>query len=61
MNRKLYLLCQDYVHCYGILESLISIDGLEAESLKLFRLTKERLEKLEDEFVKTIVSNEVEK
>ena len=61
MNRKLYLLCQDYVSCYGILESLISIDGLEAESLKLFRLTKERLEKLEDEFVKTIVSNEVEK
>ncbi len=59
MNRRLYLLCQDYVRCYGVLECLISVDGLEAESLKLFRLTKERMEHLENEFVKIIVNNEV--
>ena len=59
MNRKLYLLCQDYVRCYGVLDCLISVDGLEAESLKLFRLTKERMERLENEFVKIIVNNEV--
>ena len=61
MNRKLYLLCQDYVRCYGVLDCLISVDGLEAESLKLFRLTKERMERLENEFVKIIVNNEVKK
>ena len=61
MNRRLYLLCQDYVRCYGVLECLISVDGLEAESLKLFRLTKDRIERLEEEFVKTVVSNEVKK
>ena len=38
MKRKLYLLCQDYVRCYGVLDCLISVDGLDAESLKLFRL-----------------------
>ena len=60
MNRKLYLLCQEYIQCYGVLNCLINIDGLETESLKLFRLTKERMEQLENEFVNVIVSNEVE-
>ena len=61
MNRKLYLLCQEYIQCYGVLNCLISIDGLETESLKLFRLTKERMQQLENEFVNVIVSNEVGK
>lgn len=61
MNRRLYLLCQEYIQCYGVINCLINIDGLEAESLKLFRLTKERIERLEDEFVKVIVNKEVGK
>ena len=28
MNRKLYLLCQEYIQCYGVLNCLINIDGL---------------------------------
>lgn len=59
MNRRLYLLCQDYIKCYGVLECLISVDGLEAESLKLFRLTKDRIERLEEEFVKIVVDKEL--
>ena len=59
MNRKLYLLCQEYIQCYGVVNCLINIDGLEKESLKLFRLTKERMEQLENEFVKIIVNTEV--
>ena len=61
MNRKLYLLCQEYIQCYGVINCLINIDGLEEESLKLFRLTKERMEQLENEFVNVIVSKEVGK
>ena len=61
MNRKLYLLCQEYIQCYGVLNCLINVDGLEEESLKLFRLTKERMERLEDEFVNVVVSKEVGK
>ena len=61
MNRKLYLLCQEYIQCYGVFNCLINIDGLEEESLKLFRLTKERMEQLETEFVKIIVNTEVGK
>ena len=61
MNRRLYLLCQEYIQCYGVLNCLINIDGLEDESLKLFLLTKERMERLENEFVKIIVNNEVKK
>ena len=61
MNRKLYLLGQEYIQCYSVLNCLINIDGLEAESLKLFRLTKERMEQLEDEFVNVVVSKEVGK
>lgn len=59
MNHRLYLLCQDYIKCYGVLECLISVDGLEAESLKLFRLTKDRIERLEEEFVKIVVDKEL--
>ena len=59
MNRKLYLLCQEYIQCYGVLNCLINIDGLEEESLKLFRLTKESMEQMENESVKIIVNNDV--
>ena len=31
MNRKLYLLSQEYIQCYGVLNCLINIDGLEDE------------------------------
>jgi hypothetical protein len=47
------------VKCYGVLDCLINLDGLEAESLKLFRLCKDRCSMLENEMLECIVAREV--
>lgn len=59
MNPTLYLICKEYVKCYEVLDCLIHLDGLQAESLKLFRLSKERTEQLEEEIIHTIIEKEV--
>jgi hypothetical protein len=59
MNPQLLLLCREYVKCYSVLDCLINLDGLEAESLKLFRLCKDRCSMLENEMLECIVAREV--
>lgn len=59
MNRHLFELCFEYVKCFSILECLISIEGIEAERLKLFRLTGERCRMLEQEIGEVIVENDL--
>ena len=59
MNPQLLLLCREYVKCYAVLDCLINLDGLEAESLKLFRLCKDRCSMLENEMLECIVAREV--
>jgi hypothetical protein len=59
VNPQLLLLCREYVKCYGVLDCLINLDGLEAESLKLFRLCKDRCSMLENEMLECIVAREV--
>jgi hypothetical protein len=59
VNHQLLLLCREYVKCYAVLDCLINLDGLEAESLKLFRLCKDRCSMLENEMLECIVAREV--
>lgn len=59
MNRRLLELCVEYVKCYQILDCLLCLDGIEAERLKLFRLTRDRCKKLEQEMEECIVTNDL--
>ena len=59
MNRQLYQLCIDYIRCYDLLQALISIDGIDSERLKLFRLTQTRMKEIEREFETAIVENDL--
>ena len=59
MNRQLYQLCIDYIRCYDLLHALISIDGIDSERLKLFRLTQTRMKEIEREFETAIVENDL--
>jgi hypothetical protein len=61
MNRELFLLCQQYVYCFGLIETLINTAGIEAERLKLFRLTQNRMRMLEQEMESCIIVNDLEK
>jgi hypothetical protein len=61
MNRQLFLLCQQYVYAYGVIEALINTAGIEAERLKLFRLTQNRMRMLEEEMESCIIVNDLEK
>ena len=60
MNRKLYSLCLEYMNCYGILQTLISMDGIDHERLKIFRVTADRIHELEKEMETVIVENDLE-
>lgn len=59
MNRYLFQLCFDYVKCYSAIELLISVDGIDAERLKLFRLMQNRCKQLEQEMEQCIVENDL--
>ena len=59
MNRHLFQLCFEYVKCYSMIECLISVDGIEAERLKLFRLMQNRCRQLEQEMEECIVENDL--
>ena len=61
MNRQLFLLCQQYVYAYGVIEALINTVGIvEAERLKLFQLMLSRMRELESEMELAIVENDLE-
>lgn len=59
MNRLLFQLCFEYVKCYSTIELLISVDGIDAERLKLFRLMQDRCKRLEREMEECIVENDL--
>ena len=59
MNRELLELCVEYVKCYQILDCLLCLNGIDAERLKLFRLTQERCKRLESEMEQCIVENDL--
>lgn len=59
MNNQLLKLCVEYVKCYQILDCLLCLDGIDAERLKLFRLTQERCKRLESEMEQCIVENDL--
>jgi hypothetical protein len=61
MNRQLFLLAQQYVYCYGVIEALLNMNGIESERLKLFRLTQNRMRMLEEEMESCIIVNDLEK
>jgi len=61
MNRQLFLLAQQYVYCYGVIEALLNMNGIEAERLKIFRLTQNRMRMLEEEMESCIIVNDLEK
>jgi hypothetical protein len=61
MNRQLFQLCQQYVYCYGVIEALLNMNGIESERLKLFRLTQNRMRMLEQEMESCIIVNDLEK
>jgi hypothetical protein len=61
MNRELFLLCQQYVYCYGVIEALLNMNGIESERLKIFRLTQNRMRMLEEEMESCIIVNDLEK
>ena len=61
MNRQLFLLCQQYVYAYGVIEALLNIVGIvEAERLKLFQLMLSRMRELESEIELAVVENDLE-
>jgi len=61
MNRQLFLLAQQYVYCYGVIEALINTVGIvEAERLKLFQLMLSRMRDLESTMEIAIVENDLE-
>ena len=61
MNRQLFLLCQQYVYAYGVIEALINTVGIvEAERLKLFQLMLSRMRELESEIELAVVENDLE-
>ena len=61
MNRQLFLLCQQYVYYYGVIEALINTVGIvEAERLKLFQLMLSRMRELESEIELAVVENDLE-
>ena len=60
MNRQLFQLCQQYVYCYGVIEALLNMNGIESERLKIFRLTQNRMRMLEEEMEQCIVENDLE-
>ena len=61
MNRQLFLLCQQYVYAYGVIEALINTVGIvEAERLKLFQLMLSRMRELESEMELAVVENDLE-
>ena len=60
MNRQLFLLAQQYVYCYGVIEALLNMNGIESERLKIFRLTQNRMRMLEEEMGQCIVENDLE-
>lgn len=60
MNRQLFLLCQQYVYAYGVIEALINTAGIEAERLKLFQLMLSRMRELESGMELAIVENDLE-
>jgi hypothetical protein len=60
MNRQLFLLAQQYVYCYGVIEALLNMNGIESERLKIFRLTQNRMRMLEEEMEQCIVENDLE-
>ena len=59
MNRVLFQLCFEYVKYYATMDLLISVDGIDAERLKLFRLMQDRCKKLESEIEQAIVENDL--
>jgi hypothetical protein len=61
MNRQLFLLAQQYVYCYGVIEALLNMNGIESERLKIFRLTQNRMRMLEEEMESCIIVNDLEK
>ena len=61
MNRELFLLCQQYVYCYGVIEAILNMNGIESERLKIFRLTQNRMRMLEEEMESCIIVNDLEK
>jgi hypothetical protein len=61
MNRQLFLLAQQYVYCYGVIEALLNMNGIESERLKIFRLTQNRMSMLEQEMESCIIVNDLEK
>ena len=60
MNRQLFLLAQQYVYSYGVIEALLNMNGIESERLKIFRLTQNRMRMLEEEMEQCIVENDLE-
>ena len=60
MNRQLFLLCQQYVYAYGVIEALLNTAGIEAERLKLFQLMLSRMRELESEMELAVVENDLE-
>ena len=61
MNRQLLQLCFEYIKCYQVLECLLAVDECADESLKLFRLMKNRTENLEHEIELCIVETDMRK
>jgi hypothetical protein len=61
MNRQLFLLAQQYVYAYGVIEALLNMNGIESERLKIFRLTQNRMRMLEEEMESCIIVNDLEK
>ena len=61
MNRELFVLAQQYVYCYGVIEALLNMNGIESERLKIFRLTQNRMRMLEEEMESCIIVNDLEK
>lgn len=49
MDRRLYLLCEEYTKIFELVYTLIKLDLSNHERLTLFRLSQERLTLLENE------------
>lgn len=59
MNQYLYSLCLEYVRCYGSIQTLIAVEGIDAERLKLFSLLINRCNSLEAEISQCTVESEL--
>lgn len=61
MDRRLYLLCEEYTRKTELIYTLTEIDMENRERLRLFRLTQDRLELLEKELFDILVELDLKK